>query len=111
METAAGLIELQTGVEKSVATWRETLARRRAEVLQALRDEGVEIESWFSLEIAGRSYLLWYMRAGSMDRAWEVFNSSTREIDIFHSDAIGNIAIDAIVADPLLDFSLGSCGN
>ena len=104
MEIAAGVIELQEGTEKNVAAWQETMARRRAEALQALCDEGVEIESWFGLEIAGRSYLLWYMRADSMDKAWEVFNNSTREIDIFHSEAIGNMAVDAITADPLIDF-------
>ena len=106
MEIAAGLIEIKQGAEQVVANWRDTLASRRAEVLQALRNEGVEIESWFEVEISGRRFLLWYIQAESMDKAWEVFNNSVDDIDVFHRETLGGIAREAIAAELLLDFNL-----
>ena len=106
MEIAAGLIEIKEGTEQVVASWRDTLASRRAEVLQALRNEGVEIESWFEVEISGRRFLLWYMRAESMDKAWEIFKNSSDDIDMFHRETLGSIAREAIAAKSLLDFCL-----
>jgi len=45
--------------------------------------EGAEIESWFRVKIDGQDYLLWYMRAESMQKVFEVSrHSSTRLIDI-----------------------------
>ena len=104
MEIAAGLIELKDGAEQSVATWRDTLASRRDEVMQSLRNEGVETESWFEVEISGKRFLLWYMRTQSMDKALETFKNSTNDIDIFHRETLGSVAREAILASPLLDF-------
>ena len=108
MEIAAGLLELKEGTEKSVATWRDTLASRRDEVMQSLRNEGVETESWFEVEISGKRFLLWYMRTQSMDKALETFKNSTDDIDIFHRETLGSTAREAIVADLLLDFHEGN---
>ena len=105
MEVAAGLIRLKEGQASGVSAWQTTLASRRSEVLRTLRKEGVYVESWFEVEIEGRSYLLWYMRAESIQRAPKVFESSVDEIDIFHREAIGAISDDLISARPLLDLS------
>ena len=71
MEAAAGLIKLAPESGELVEQWQSTLSARRAEALQTLRDEGVAVESWFQLEIAGEPYLLWYMRARSIAEVWE----------------------------------------
>ena len=72
METAAGLIKLKSSAKEHVEDWCNTMKKRRDEALQTLRDEGVVVESWCQVEIEGAPYLLWYMRADSIDRVWEI---------------------------------------
>ena len=59
METAAGLIKLKPNSKTTVDNWRKALRERRDEAIATLRDEGVQVESWFELQIAGEDYLLW----------------------------------------------------
>lgn len=66
METAAGLIKLKPETEATIENWKAALQERAEEAIATLKDEGVEIESWFALEINGENYLLWYMRAESI---------------------------------------------
>ena len=72
MEIAAGLIKLRVDSRDKVEEWRNTIEAKRNEALQTLRDEGVSIESWFKAEIEGEPYLLWYMRAESIERVWDI---------------------------------------
>lgn len=106
METAAGLLRLKPDTEPDVREWRDTLIRRRDEAVETLRNEGVEVESWFEAEIEGKPYLIWYMRSPSIERAWEVFHSSQLEIDQFHHDLLGSITDGVVQAKPLIDLSL-----
>ena len=106
MESAAGLIKLGTDHAKDLAEWRETLASRRDEVLQLLRNEGVAVESWFQIEVTGEPYLLWFMRAKSIATAQSVFANSEHEIDAYHLEKLMKIGESQIAADLLLDFSI-----
>jgi hypothetical protein len=54
-----------------------------------LQDEGVEIESWFRVDIEGQDYLLWYMRAESIKRAFEISQTLKHPIDKFHYELMG----------------------
>ncbi len=105
METSAGLIKLKTGSNSDVQEWRETLERRREEAVQTLIDEGVEIESWFQLEIDGDQYLLWYMRSEAMEQAHDAFAKSTHSIDAFHARKMAKITDKMISALPLIDLT------
>jgi hypothetical protein len=83
MEVAAGLIKLNPNSKSKVDEWRDTMESRMEEALATLVHEGAEIESWFRVKIDGQDYLLWYMRAESMQKVFEVSrHSSTRLIDI-----------------------------
>ena len=103
MESAAGLIKLRPGTSADLEEWRETLHERRDEVLQTLRDEGVALESWFQIEIAGEPYLLWFMHAKSIETAFETFMNSKHEIDRFHLEKMSRMAESQIEAVSLLD--------
>jgi Family of unknown function (DUF6176) len=72
MEFASGLIQLKPGSEGNVEEWRSTIASRLEEAAATLKDEDVEVESWFTIEIRGEKYLLWYLRAKSIKRVFEV---------------------------------------
>jgi hypothetical protein len=68
MEYASGLIKLKPGSEKRVEEWRSTITSRLNEAAATLKDEDVQVESWFTIEIGGEKYLLWYLRAQSIKR-------------------------------------------
>ena len=103
MESAAGLIKLKPDVSTDLEDWRETLLARRDEVLQTLKDEGVALESWFQIEIGGEPYLLWFMHAKSIEKAFETFMNSTHEIDAFHLEKMSKMAESQIKAVSLLE--------
>jgi hypothetical protein len=105
METAAGLIKLKPETKVTVEDWKATLRERADETIATLKDEGVTIESWFEVEISGESYLLWYMRAESISKVWEIAMKSKHDIDAYHFKVMADITAPdgEIQAIPILD--------
>ena len=105
MEYASGLIKLKPGIENKVAEWRNTIASRLDEAAKTLQDEDVQIESWFEVEIDGNKYLLWYLRAKSIKRVFEVSMQLKHPIDKFHYELMEEITAKNgnILAQPLID--------
>lgn len=83
-EVFARIIKLKPDSASHVRAWAETMNARKDEAVASLRDEGVEIESWFSLTLDGDDYLICYMRAGSMKQAQEAAAKSAHAIDAVH---------------------------
>ena len=107
MEIASGLIKLKPGSEEKVEEWHKTISSRIKEAVATLKDEGVEIESWFKVEIDGHDFLLWYMRAESIRKAFEVSQTLKHPIDKFHYELMAEI-MDTngnIRANPILDLT------
>jgi hypothetical protein len=101
----ARLIELKPGSGDRVEAWAEHLNANRASALESLRAEGVSVESWFSLSLDGKDYLLCYMRADSMEESQKVAAKSENPVDAYHQQfkvdtwvrgagAVGNLLID-----------------
>jgi hypothetical protein len=105
MEYASGLIKLKPGTEDKVEEWRSTIASRLNEAAETLQDEEVQIESWFKVSIQGENYLLWYLRAKSIQRVFEVSMELKHPIDKFHYELMTEITADNgnILAEPLID--------
>ena len=105
MEYASGLIKLKPGTECKVEEWRSTIASRLNEAAATLRDEEVQIESWFKVELNGEKYLLWYLRAKSIRRVFEVSMQLKHPIDKFHYQLMAEITSENgnILAEPLID--------
>ncbi len=105
MEISSGLIKLHKGSEEKVAHWQEVMSARVDEILESLKAEGIELESWFKVELAGDTYLLWYMRAESIEKAVAAFQQSTKDIDKFHFETLSEISSPEgfVIAEPLLD--------
>ena len=61
MDVTASLIKLKPNSLARVDEWAETINRRQAEALATLKDEGVELESWFYVQVEGSDYLLCFM--------------------------------------------------
>jgi len=107
MEAAAGLIKLSPNTGELVGEWRDTLEATRVEALQNLRDEGVSVESWFQVEIAGELYLLWYMRAESVRTVREFAGRSKHDVDAYHFEIMSKTTQSQMEAILLLDMSTG----
>jgi hypothetical protein len=107
MEYASGLIKLKPGCENKVAEWRRTIASRLDEAAATLKDEDVQVESWFTIEISGEKFLLWYLRAKSIRRVFEVSRELKHPIDKFHYDVMETITAANIIAGPLIDMPRG----
>ena len=105
MEYASGLIKLKPETEEKVEEWRNTIFSRLNEAAATLQDEEVQIESWFKIEIEGCKYLLWYLRAKSIKRVFEISMELKHPIDKFHYELMADITAENgnILAKPLID--------
>jgi hypothetical protein len=77
------------------------------EAAATLRDEDVQVESWLTIEISGEKYLLWYLRAKSIKRVFEVSQQLKHPIDKFHYEIMVAITETNIFAKPLIDMPRG----
>jgi len=84
MEIVAGVIELKPNSLALVDEWAKTISERIDEAVATLKDEGVQLESWFHLSLDGKDYLLSYMRANSIEKAHDAAKHSKHDIDAFH---------------------------
>lgn len=84
MDVRANLIKLKKNSGERVSEWASAINARKDEAMATLRDEGVEVESWFLCSMNGDDYLLCYMRSKNMERAQQVAKASLHEIDAYH---------------------------
>ena len=84
MEAVCVKIRLKPGSENRVREWARELTRRRPEALETLRDEGVVLESAFLGRDAEGEYLVYYMRAADLKRAFAMAGRSVHPIDAYH---------------------------
>jgi len=86
VEVLARIIKLKPESGPKVEDWAQTINSRREEAIQTIRDEGIEVESWFSFAIEGEDYLLCYVRSESLERAKEIYEQSSHAIDEYHQN-------------------------
>lgn len=84
MDIIARLIELKPNSTERVEEWAKYLRDHRAQAVETLRNEGVQVESWFELTLEGKHYLLCYMRSDSMTKAEAVAAQSSSAVDAYH---------------------------
>jgi hypothetical protein len=105
VEIMARLIELKPNSAEKVQAWAEHINAHRADALASLKSEGVSVESWFSLSLDGKEYLLCYMRADSMEKSQQVAANSENPVDAYHQQfkvdtwvrgggAVGQLLVD-----------------
>jgi hypothetical protein len=103
MEYASALVKLKPGSEEKLEEWRSTIASRLDEAAATLQDEDVRVESYFTIEISGERYLLWYLRARSIKRVFEISQQLKHPIDKFHYETMEAITASVTMARPLID--------
>lgn len=105
-ETQLLKIKIRPGMTEKVVAFIQTLKDREDEALEALRREGMIIESLFLERRDDADYLYYYVKSKDLARAYQVNMASadplTLEIRKFISDTWGEIASP----EPLLDLNL-----
>lgn len=103
MEYASALVKLKPDSEGKLEEWRSTITSRLDEAAATLKDEDVKIESYFTIELGGEKYLLWYLRAKSIKRVFEISQQFKHPIDKFHYEMMEAITASVTMAKPLID--------
>ena len=83
-ETTCMKIRLHPGSLERVREWAAEINRRSDEALATLRDERVVVESVFLESGDEGDFLIYYMKAGSIEGAQAVANNSKHAIDEYH---------------------------
>jgi len=106
MEVFARLIELKPGTDQRVREWAEYINEHRADANSTLRNERVEVESWFDVTLDGKRYLPCYMRAASLEEARATAEHSSSAVDAYHRQSKidtwvrGGGAVGRLLVDP-----------
>lgn len=82
------LIKLKVikGKEEVFQEWMDFLNKEghRQEIEEGIREEKVKVESVFSTEEDGETYVYWYMAMDDFDYAMKIATASKRKTDIRH---------------------------
>jgi Family of unknown function (DUF6176) len=86
-----------------VRVWFKTLKTRQEETMETLKNEGVLVESVFLDKHDNGIYLIYYLKAEDVDKAYEVFDKSTSSIDVYFKECWKKYCKGRIVLEELLD--------
>jgi hypothetical protein len=73
-------------LSRSRRAWAAELNRRGDEVLATLRDEQVVVESVFLDQTSDEHFLIYYLKARSLEKARQAVQQSQHEIDAYHQE-------------------------
>jgi Family of unknown function (DUF6176) len=104
METACVKVRLRQGSLDRVRKWAVELRSRPDEVLATLRDEGVVVESVFLDSNEDGDFLVYYMKARSMEVAREAVERSVHPIDAYHQQFKDDTWETRTALELLIDF-------
>lgn len=103
MKTICIKTKLKKELIEEVRIWFQTLKNRTNEVLESLENEGVFVESAFIDRQGDDLYLIYYIRAVDVSRAYEIFNKSALTIDHYYKECWKKYCIGREVLEELLD--------
>lgn len=103
MRTICIKTKLKKELIEDIRLWFATLKKRMNETLESLENEGVLVESAFLDKQGNDLYLIYYMKADDIARAYEVFNKSDLAIDHYHKACWKKYCEGREVLEELLD--------
>ena len=104
MDTQCVKIRLKPNSIERVREWASELRARPDEVMATLRDEGIVVESAFLDSTADGEFLIYYVKAKSMEAAQEAVQRSTHPIDTYHQQFKTDTWEARTLLEPLIDF-------
>lgn len=103
MKTICIKTKLKKELIEEVRQWFQTLKERMNETLESLENEGVFVESAFIDNQGEDLYLIYYMKAEDISRAYAVFANSNLAIDDYHKKCWKKLCEGRVVLEELLD--------
>jgi hypothetical protein len=104
VESQCVKVRLRPGSIERVHEWAGELHRRSDEVLETLRDEGVLVEAAFLDRTPEGDYLIYFMKARSLEAAQQAGRRSTHAIDRYHQRFKADAWESVEVLEPQIDF-------
>lgn len=86
--------------------WVHSLKERRQEVIELLKAEGIQLESLFLERVGQDVYLYQYVRANSLEEAYEVFTNSQLPISVETRQFIDEMWEDGQSLELVVDFEV-----
>lgn len=86
-----------------IRDWFNTLKDRLNETMETLKNEQVLVESAFLDRRDKDVYLIYYLKAENIERAYNVFDQSTSPIDIYFRECWKKYCRGRVVLEELLD--------
>ena len=112
MEIQCVKVRLRRGSIERVHEWADELNRRTDEVLETLREERVAIEAAFLDRTSEGDFLIYFVKARSLEAAQEVGRRSQHPIDEYHQRFKADVWESAEVLEPQIDFeNLGALSD
>jgi hypothetical protein len=103
MNTICIKTKLRKEMIQEIRAWFQTLNDRLSETLQSLENEGVLVESAFLDQQGDDLYLIYYLKAKDISKAYEVFEKSTLPIDVYYKKCWKMYCEGREVLETLLD--------
>ena len=103
MKTICIKTKIKKDLIEEVRVWFQTLKERMNETLQSLENEGVIVETAFLDKQGDELYLIYYMKAEDISRAYEIFTKSDLAIDHYHKSCWKKYCEGREVLEELLD--------
>ena len=85
---------IEPGKTERLREWLAEIQSRREEAVETLENEGVYTETAFIDSRADGDYLLTYMEAADLERAFEAYESSSHDIDREHQGVLEEVLVD-----------------
>ena len=85
---------VEPGKTDQLREWMAELRSRRDEAVETLQHEGLYTEASFVESRADGTFLLTFLEAEDIDRAFEAYESSTHELDREHREVLDEVLAD-----------------
>lgn len=108
METRCVRIKLKPGALDKVRAWAKEVNARKTEAYEILKGESVYIESAFLDEVAGEHYLIYFMKAKSLEKSQQIAVESSASLDAYHKQFKKDCWESVTPLEQLIDFDLSN---
>lgn len=98
-----GRIKIKEGKLDEVYAWFNTLNARKAELIEAFTQEGVELETVFLERTNEGDYLIYYTRQEDLEKVYTTLAKLGMPVRLFHVECWQKCCEACIVLEPLFD--------
>jgi hypothetical protein len=95
--------KLKDGTLPVVREWATRLKSQPEELKKLLANEKMHVESVFLEETSEGNFLIYYMRADDVNRAYEISKMSNHPIDVYHRDVLSSAIASTKKLECLID--------